>query len=145
MSITPLFTFWHALILSTHVHSQMASSGTVMVVGFRSSNNNRSCHAHSCCGHCVQAEQLVCFKFTVVDGHDGPEEGIAFVAVRRGQELWRAGFLPRQLSEKSKYVDKFAQVIEMYQDHEDVKKRRDDNTMYGVAECFMVDHIPSFE
>lgn len=118
----------------------------LFIVGLRRTNNGRSCHAHSCCGDLAHVGLLVRFKFTVIDNRRGTEQAIACVAVRNGQESCRIGFLPRErLAMKNDYIDKFAQVTEMYEDHESAEKRRVDNTMCGAAECILLDEIPAFE
>ena len=118
----------------------------VLITGLRRSDNGCSCHYHNPCGQLVEVGCLVRFMYTIIAGRNGAEEAIASVAVRHGQESCRVGFLPHEcLSSQERYIDKFAQVDELYHDHEDAEKRSLDNVLCGAAECVLLDDIPPFE
>lgn len=91
------------------------------MLGLNASSNGRSCEQHECCGKAVKADDVIRFKLAVVEDVLGkPLETIKAVLIKDGTELCTVGFLGREVaalpSQRSKYIDKFAQVLELYDD-----------------------------
>ena len=42
------------------------------IVGLKSSNNGRSCESHECCGESLSTDDLIHFRFCVLDFEDAP-------------------------------------------------------------------------
>ena len=117
------------------------------IVGLKASNNGRSCESHECCGENLSADDLICFRFCVLDFEDGPEEAIKAVRIRDGTESCVVGFLPRNIvkSRKAKFIDKFAQVIELYEYSENRTKIGKSNRNLGIASFRLLEDIPKME
>ena len=86
------------------------------MLGLNASSNGRSCEQHECCGKAVKADDVIRFKLAVVEDVLGkPLETIKAVLIKDGTELCTVGFLGREVaalpSQRSKYIDKFAQVL----------------------------------
>ena len=73
---------------------------------------------------------MIRFKLAVVEDVLGkPLETIKAVLIKDGTELCTVGFLGREVaalvpSQRSKYIDKFAQVLELYDDNENSMMRK---------------------
>ena len=65
----------------------------------------------------LSADDLFCFRFFVLDFEDGPEEAIKAVWIQDCTEFCVVGLPPRNIvkSRKYKFIDKLAQVIELYE------------------------------
>ena len=68
------------------------------------------------------ADDVIRFKLAVVEDVLGKTlETIKAVLIKDGTELCTVGFLGREVaalpSQRSKYIDKFAQVLELYDDN----------------------------
>ena len=90
------------------------------IVGLKASNNGRSCESHECCGEFISADDLIRIRRCVLNFEDGPEATIEAVRIRDGTESYVVGFLLRNIvkSRKDKFIDEFAQVIELYEHSE---------------------------
>ena len=92
------------------------------ILGLRGTTNGRSCEQHACCGAIVRPNDCVRFKAAVVpiDGVD--QAGIKGVLILDGTELCTVGFLGKNIAAlkktSDKFVNKFAQVIELYDSSE---------------------------
>jgi hypothetical protein len=76
----------------------------------------------------------------------GLEEAIVAVIVEDGTEKCTVGFLLRSwLGIRGRFVDRFAQVTELYADSTSTQKRRKNSRNSGTAECILLDAIPSFQ
>jgi primosomal replication protein N len=117
------------------------------IVGLKESSNGRSYVSHDCCGEVAMINELVWFKLTVVDIDGKNEEAIQAVHIWDGTALCIIGFLPRNIvqSGKDKYVGKFAQIIELYDQLECEVKRRKSYQNRGVASFQLLDNISDKE
>jgi hypothetical protein len=118
------------------------------MVGLHGVTNGRSCNLHVCCGTHVVVGDVVRLKKTIVEVHDGIEESIACVLVRRGRESCIVGFIPRPLHHFRpilEHINKHAQVVEMYSTSRNTQKRRHSHMNVGVAGCCFIDTIPQDE
>lgn len=117
------------------------------LIGLRASTNGRSCESHVCCGEHLSADDLIRFKFCVLEFEYGIEEAVKAVRIRDGTESCVVGFLPRNIvaSSKNKFLDKFAQVIELYEYSENRTKRRKSHKNLGIASFRLLDDIPTLE
>lgn len=114
------------------------------IVGLGASSNGRSCVSHECCGHHLVMDDLIRLRSCIVDVDGRVEEGIRVARIRDGVESCIVGFLPRNLvkSNKEKYADKFAQVIELYDSSENSVKRRKSYRNKGMASFRLLEDIP---
>ena len=83
------------------------------LLGQNASSNGRSCEQHECCGKAVKADDVIRFKLAVVGmfwaSHWRQSRmSLSRTAQNFGREV---AALPSQWS---KYIDKFAQVLELY-------------------------------
>jgi hypothetical protein len=117
------------------------------IVGLLESSNGRSCASHECCGKHIFPDDLVRFRLAVANVEGRIEQAIQVVRVRDGSESCTIGFLPRNLvkSDKDKYVGKFAQIIELYENSENEVKRRKSHRNRGAASFRLLDDIQQQE
>jgi hypothetical protein len=113
------------------------------IVGLYESSNGQSCASHECCGKHICLDVLVRFRLAVAEVEGRIEQAIQVVRVRDGSESCTIGFLQRNLvkSDKDKYVGKFAQIIELYENSENEVKRRKSHRNIGAASFRMLDDI----
>ena len=123
----------------------MAKDGEI--VGLKGTSNGRSCVSHDCCGAHVTLDDLIRFRLSVADVDGKIEEAIQVIRIRDGTESCTIGFLPRNIvkSGKEKFIGKFAQIIELYEDSESEVKRRKSHRNKGVASFRLLDDIPQQE
>jgi hypothetical protein len=127
------------------------SSGDGEILGLKANNNGRSCEQHDCCGVYVVENDLVRFKLTIVDNNEGlPEPAIKAVFVKDGTELCTVGFLARNIVAReqgvAKYVDKFGQILELYDNHPNSKmKRTKSQRNSGMASFRLLEDIQNEE
>lgn len=105
------------------------------IVGRCADNNGRSCESHSCCGTQLKPNDVVTFKSCVVTVDGLQQQALKDVLVLDGTESCTVGFLSRDVVTrmKDKLVDQFAQVIELYEGHENATMRRKSHRNCGVA------------
>jgi hypothetical protein len=117
------------------------------IVGLKGTSNGRSCVSHDCCGEHVNLDDLVRFRLSIADIDGKIEEAIQVVRIRDGTESCTIGFLPRNIvkSGKDKFIGKFAQIIELYEDSESEVKRRKSHRNKGVASFRLLEDIPQQE
>ena len=120
------------------------------IYGLFETSNGRSCCSHECCGEELRRDDIVRFVTTRVPLENTPgmsEEAVAAIRISDGTETCRVGFLPRRLAKwkKDRYVDKFAQIIELYHDMEEAVYKRKSKRCNGVASFRLLDDIPRFE
>ena len=115
------------------------------ILGLRGTTNGRSCEQHACCGAIVRPNDCVQFKATVVliDGVD--QAGIKAVLILDGTELCTVGFLGKNIAAlkktSDKFVNKFAQVIELYDSSENAAKRAKSHNNLGVCSFRLLEDI----
>jgi len=92
------------------------------------------------------ADDVIRFKLAVVDDVLGKSllETIKAVLIKDSTELCTVGLLGKEAaalpSQRSKYIDKFAQVLELYDDNENSKMRKKSKRNAGMASfCLMED------
>ena len=117
------------------------------IVGLKESSNGRLCVSHDCCGEVAMIDELVQLKLKVVDIDRKIEEAIQAACIGDGTTSCIIGFLPGNIvqSGKEKYVGKFVQIIELYDQSEGVVKRRKFYQNRGVALFRLLDNIPDEE
>ena len=115
------------------------------ILGLRGTTNGRSCEQHACCGEIVRPNDCVRFKAAVVpiDGVD--QAGIKAVLILDGTELCTVGFLGESIAAlkktSDKFVNKFAQVIELYDSSENAAKRAKSHNNLGVCSFRLLEDI----
>ena len=115
------------------------------ILGLRGTTNGRSCEQHACCGEIVRPNDCVRFKAAVVpiDGVD--QAGIKAVLILDGTELCTVGFLGKNIAAlkktSDKFVNKFAQVIELYDSSENAAKRAKSHNNLGVCSFRLLEDI----
>jgi len=115
------------------------------ILGLRGTTNRRSCEQHACCGAIVRLNDCVRFKAAVVpiDGVD--QAGIKAVLILDGTELCTVGFLGESIAAlkktSDKFVNKFAQVIELYDSSENAAKRAKSHNNLGVCSFRLLEDI----
>ena len=117
------------------------------IVGLKGTSNGRSCVSHDCCGAHVNLDDLIWFRLSVADVNGKIEEAIQVIRIQDGTESCTIGFLPRNIvkSGKEKFIGKFAQIIELYEDSESKVKRQKSHRNKGVALFCLLDDIPQQE
>ena len=115
------------------------------ILGLRGTTNGRSCEQHACCGAIVRPNDCVRFKAAVVpiDGVD--QAGIKAVLILDGTELCTVGFLGKNIAAlkktSDKFVNKFAQVIELYDSSENAAKRAKSHNDLAVCSFRLLEDI----
>lgn len=131
------------------------------MVGLHNPANGRSCVAHECCGRHLVVGDLVRFKREILRiDYAGPgaaepnfryETVLKVVVIRDGVESCHVGFLPRHVVARSQEVNrlhgKFAQVLELYDDDDDVAHVRKKKSIrnHGMASYRLVEHILNYD
>ena len=118
--------------------------------GLFEDSNGRSCCSHECCGEHLRRDDIVRFVATRVpleNTQGASEDAVAAIRISDGTETCRVGFLPRRLTKwkNDRCIDKFAQIIELYDDMEEAVYKRKSKRCIGVASFRLLDDIPSFE
>ena len=118
------------------------------IAGIDSASNGRNCAQHSCCGATLEPDHLVTFRSVTVQDEDGIlENAVVAIRISDGTETCKVGFLPRRLAKfkKENYENKFAQIIEIYKDSEELVLQRKAKRLNGVASFRMLTDIPRSE
>ena len=136
----------YILIMSTTRSATINRRRDGELHGLNASSNGSLCEQHECCGKAVKADDVIRFKLVaVVDDVLGkPLETIKAVLIKDSTELRTVGLLGKEAavlpSQRSKYIDKFAQVLELYDDNENSKMRKKSKRNAGMASfCLMED------
>ena len=120
----------------------------VEIVGLNSSTNGRSCYVHDCCGEVVKKGDLIRLKKCIVTVNNIPQEAIKCVRVHDGVEPCTIGFIPKVLVKNqaiNTMLNRFAQIVELYNESESTMKRRKSTMYKGMAKCTLLDHVLSSE
>ena len=122
------------------------------MLGLNASSNGRSCEQHECCGKAVKADDVIRFKLAVVEDVllGKPMEMIKVgVFIKDSTELCTVGFLGREVAalpaQWSKYINNFAQVLELYDDNEDSMMRKKSKRNAGMASFRLMEDIQGQE
>ncbi|KAJ3314640.1 hypothetical protein HDU76_002364 [Blyttiomyces sp. JEL0837] len=120
----------------------------VEIVGLRRSENGRSCPIHpEACGVAVDLGSLIHLKMVTVDLGDGRLRwAVACVLFENGGEGCRVGFLPLVMVHvREQLHNRFAQVVELYRNHENKAHRAFDYHNHGAGQLLLLDAVPDFE
>ena len=135
-------------VIFTPTFLSMASNvGDGEIVGLHSSSNGRSCESHSVCGvYCLPGD-LIRFKKAVVELYGALQEAVACHRIRDGVESCCIGFLPRNIvsCSKDKFNGKFGQILQLYNECDNVAKRNKSHRNMGMASFRLLDFIPGNE
>jgi len=123
------------------------------IYGLQGTDNGQQCEQHACCGRALGVNDLIRFKFTVLDANVGgvsvPSQAMKAVLVKERTELCTVGFLATDSvfndDLRNKYSNKFAQVIELYDYADENFKRIMSERNLGVASFRLLEAIPSQE
>lgn len=87
------------------------------------------------------------FLLTMLKDVDGtPRDALACQIIWDASERCRIGFLPREcVRMKDKFVGKFAQICELYDDSSNRHRRRRSHRNCGMASATFLDAIPEVE
>ena len=105
------------------------------IVGFKVSSHGRSCESHSCCGEHVSADDMIRFEYCIIDVDRKSEDAVKVCRILDGTESCVIGVLPRTLvaSNKERYIGKFAQMVELYENSDNRTKRLKNRRNLGMA------------
>eukprot|EP00474_Spongospora_subterranea_P004922 CRZ05380.1 hypothetical protein [Spongospora subterranea] len=122
----------------------MDNVGVGEIVGLHSDSNGRSCESHGTCGNWVNEGDLIRFKVVIVDFDGQVEQAIACHRIRDGVESCRVGFLQRSLVARSKerFANKFGQVLQLYENCDNVVKRNKSFKNKGMASFRLLEYVP---
>ena len=120
------------------------------IFGVLESTNGRSRSCHQCCGEHLKRDDVIRLVPTTVPVEgalDQAEDFIVAVLISDGTETCRVGFLPRRLAKhkRERCLNKFAQIIELYEDMEEAVYKRKSKRNNSVASFRLLDDIPRFE
>ena len=120
------------------------------IFGVLESTNGRSCSCHQCCGEHLRRDDVIRLVPTTVPVEGAPgqaEDAVVAIRISDGTETCRVGFLPRRLAKhkRERYLNKFAQIIDLYEDMEEAVYKRKSKRNNGVASFRLLDDIPRFE
>ena len=93
------------------------------VFGVLESTNGRSCSCHQCFSEHLKRDDVIRLVSTTVPVEGAPdqaEDAVVAVLISDGTETCLVGFLPRRLAKhkRERYLNMFAQIIELYEDVE---------------------------
>ena len=112
----------------------------VDVVGCDIGEGGRRCTTHAICGSHVQLNDVLVFR-DQVEAEEGGElvHVVKAYTVRDGSQLCHVGYLPRRLlSQRAKYVNKFATVVEDLRISSNAQKRRRSERAGGILRCMLL-------
>ena len=116
----------------------------VGIMGLKASSHGRLCESHSCFGELVSADDLIWFKYWVVDINGALEDSVKVCRIRVWTGSCMIGFLSRHvmMNNKGRYIGKFAQIVEIYEDFENRTKRFKNRQNSGLAVFSLWEDIP---
>jgi hypothetical protein len=140
----------HHLHFSSNPYRYGNSSTTMTtpdleIVGLSASTNGRSCTRHTKCGNHVHIDDLLRLVKCVVTINGRAEEAVKLVKVEEGSDCCTVAFVPRVSSKLPKVqqnINRFVQVVEIYNDSDNTHKRRMANQNHGMASVAFIDDIP---
>ena len=118
------------------------------IVGLEGHDNGRSCSRHECCGIDVKINTVLRLTKTVVTINGNTEEAIKLQKVEEGTITCTVAFVPRcyQMNSNVKnQVNRFCQVVEMYNTSNNTYKQKLSKRNKGMASVAFLDEIPVFE
>jgi hypothetical protein len=122
------------------------------IVGLNYGTNGRSCCSHDVCGVSLEPGDLVRFKATVIsrtskDGSTVTENALKVVKVVDGCETCHVGFIATVavVSSRSRFEDKFGQVVELYKDSPNSAVRHKDCEGGGLASFRLLDNVQTYD
>ena len=86
--------------------------------GLKATSHSRSYESHSCCGEQTSADDLIWFKFYVVDIGGAPGDTVKGCRICNGTESCVINFFPKYvvIDNKKRYIEKFAQIVGLCED-----------------------------
>jgi hypothetical protein len=113
------------------------------IVGISASGNGRSCEQHACCGNYLQLNDTVIFKAVMIERDGEIENAIAAKVLREGTVSCIVGFLPLAVVVRSGefFVNKVAQITEIYTEDSSLAKRRKMHQNLGVCKFRLLDAL----
>jgi hypothetical protein len=122
------------------------------IVGLNYGTNGRSCCSHDVCGISLVPGDLVHFKSAVIsrtfkDGSSVVENALKAVKIIDGCETCHVGFIATAtvVSARSRFEDKFGQIVELYKDSDNSAIRRKDFEGGGLASFRLLDNVQSYD
>ena len=118
------------------------------IVGLEGHDNGRSCSRHECCGINVKINTVLRLTKTVVTIHGNTEEAIKLQNVEEGTITCTVAFVPRcylMNSNVNNHVNRFCQVVEMYNSSNNTYKQKLSQRNKGMASVAFLDDIPFSE
>ena len=118
------------------------------IVGLEGHDNGRSCSRHECCGIDVKINTVLRLTKTVVTINGNTEEAIKLQKVEEGTITCTVAFVPRcylMNSNVKNQVNRFCQVVEMYNTSNNTYKQKLSKRNKGMASVAFLDEIPVFE
>ena len=95
----------------------MADDELIDIVGIKTSDRDRSCEEHACCGDVLEPDSLVRIRAVQIVVSGKEETALAVYWVTDGEDRCHVGFLRRHmLKHKKKYNGRIAQIVEIFSD-----------------------------
>ena len=117
----------------------------IEIVGLDSSSNGRSCKRHAIsCGHLVFVEDVLRLVKCVVAVNGRTEDAVKLVKIQDATDSCTVAYVPLDAVNNPKVIknlNNFAQVVEIYKESNDSRKRRLANQNKGVANIVFLDDI----
>ena len=112
------------------------------IVGLNCNGSGRTCCSHDCCGKFLAINDLVRFKSDNVEIDGKLELAMKVVTIKDGVEACTVGFLPRYMHTHIVHLDnKFAQVIEIYDQSTNSYKKSKSKRNMGMASYCILDYV----
>ena len=95
------------------------------IVGLASSDNDRSCCQHECCGEKVKKNDVLRLVRCMVTINNKTEEAIKLCLVEGGSMTCTVAYVPRpfiKVKAIQKHVNRYCQVVELYEDSNNTYK-----------------------
>jgi hypothetical protein len=122
------------------------------IVGLNYSMNGCLCCSHEVCSVCLEPVDLVRFKSAVIsltfkDGSNVIENSLKAVKVVDGCETCHVGFIATAtvVSSRSRYEDKFGQIVELYKDSKNSAIRRKNFEYGGLASFCLLNNVQTYD
>ena len=115
------------------------------IVGLSSSDNDRSCCQHKCCGTRVRRNDVLRLVKCVVTVNNITEEAIKLCLIQEGSMTCTVAFVPRiylKLPKVQQQINRYCQVVELYDQSMNTYKRKLSSRNCGMASVAFLDDIP---
>lgn len=91
---------------------------------------------------------VLCLKSTILTINQIDKKAIKFVKIADGAKTCTVGFVPwvqAKLPSVNQHINKFVQVLELYQESSSTHKRWILHQNYGMCTVIILDDIPNME